>query len=235
MRMRINSTATVLLLIALPATSVSPKDALAAVLARMDQAAGGFKTMMADVTYVTHTDVINEDSTETGSVAMQKMRADEVRGLINILTPDKKTVAFENRRLRIYFPKIKTVQEYKLDKFGEQLDQFLMIGFGTSGTSLAKDYTVSVLGTETLKGSEDVPTIRLRLIPKSQQARDLVKQFELWIPQSGDPYPLQEKISQPSGDYRLITYSNMKTNKPLKAEALQLSLPHGVKTEYPGQ
>jgi outer membrane lipoprotein-sorting protein len=233
--MRISSIATVLLLIAWPATPVSPKDALAAVLARMDKSAGEFKSMTADVIYVTHTDVINEDSTESGNVAMQKMRSDEVRGLINILIPDKKTVAFENRLLRIYFPKIKTVQEYKLDKFGEQLDQFLMIGFGTSGMSLAKDYGVTVLGSETLKGPEAVATIRVRLIPKSQQARDLVKQFELWIPETGDPYPLQEKISQPSGDYRLITYSNMKTNQPLKADALQLNLPRGVKTEHPGQ
>ena len=81
-----------------------------------------------------------------------------------------------------------------------------MIGFGTSGTELAKDYAMSVPGPETVKGLEGIKTIRLRLIPKAGEAREHIKQLELWIPESGDPYPLQEKISAPSGDFRLITY-----------------------------
>jgi len=58
----------------------------------------------------------------------------------------------------------------------------------------------------------------------------------LWIPEQGDPYPLREKISQPSGDYRLVTYSDVKINPAhLKSDALQLKLPSGVKTEHPGK
>jgi outer membrane lipoprotein-sorting protein len=169
---------------------------------------------------------------------MQKVRSGEVRSLLDLISPDKRdkrTIAFENRKLRIYYPKMKTVQEWNLGKHGEQLDQFLMIGFGTSGTALARDYTVSILGTETVKGSEGVQTIRLGLIPKTGEAREYVKQLELWIPETGPPYPVQEKISAPSGDYRLITYSDLKINPPLKPDALQLKLPAGVKTEYPGK
>ena len=60
--------------------------------------------------------------------------------------------------------------------------------------------------------------------------------LELWIPEQGEPYPVREKISQPSGDYRLVTYSELKINPPnLKADALRLKLPSGVKTEYPGK
>ena len=37
---------------------------------------------------------------------------------------------------------------FDLEKHGEQIDKFVMIGFGTSGAELAKDYDVTVLGAE---------------------------------------------------------------------------------------
>jgi outer membrane lipoprotein-sorting protein len=230
--MRSRAFTTFLFFITLPAWTDDPK---VAILARMDKAASGFKNMTARATYVTHTDVINEDSTETGTVVMQKVAADEVRGLINFLEPDKHTVSIENRRVRVYYPKINTVQEFDLGKDGEQLDQFLMIGFGTSGTALAKGYEVSVLPTETVKGFDGVQTIRLQLIPKTGEALKYVTKLELWIPETGDPYPLQEKISEPSGDYRRITYTGIKTNQPLPPDALQLKPAPGFKTEHPGK
>jgi hypothetical protein len=62
-----------------------------------------------------------------------------------------------------------------------------------------------------------------------------VQKLELWIPVEGDPYPLREKNIEPSRDYRLVTYSELKINPPLQPNALQLNLPQGVKIEYPGK
>jgi len=122
---------------------------------------------------------------------------------------------------------------YDLAKHGEQIDKFLMIGFGTSGMELAKDYDVTVLGTENGKGQS---AIHLQLIPKDTQTRrDYVQKLELWIPSEGDPYPMREKIIEPSGDYRLVTYNDLKINPPLQPDALQLKLPPGVKVETPGK
>ena len=233
--MRYRALTSLLCLITLSAAPVTPPDRWPSIQARMDKAASGFKSMTARVTSLVHTDVLNEDNTETGTVVMKKVGAGEVRGLIDFQKPDRRTVVFENRRLRIYYPKINTVQEFDLGKHGEQLDQFFMIGFGTSGTALAKDYEVSAEGTETVKGFEGVKTIRLRLIPKRAEALQYVKQLELWIPESGDPYPIQEKISAPSGDYRRITYTELKTNQPLPPDALQLKTEPGFKTESPGK
>jgi hypothetical protein len=86
-----------------------------------------------------------------------------------------------------------------------------------------------------VKGFEGIQTIRLLLIPKTAEARLYVRQVELWIPETGDPYPVQEKISAPSGDYRVITYTELKTNQPLPPGALQLKPARGFKTEYPGK
>jgi outer membrane lipoprotein-sorting protein len=207
-------------------------DDLQQVLARMDKAANDFKSMTAHVAYVTHTDVLNDNSTEIGTVTMRKVQPGEVQGLVDFTEPDRKTITFEKRRIQEYLPKIKTLQVFDLSKHGEQLDKFLMIGFGTSGMELAKDYNVSLLGRENAKGAA---AIRLQLIPKATEARQYVVKLELWIPEQGDPYPLKEKIFQPSGDYRLTTYSDLKINPPLEPNALQLKLPPDVKTEYPGK
>ncbi len=229
--MRSRAFATFLFLISLSATPDSPKDMI---LARMDKAASEFKNMTARVSNLVHTDVISEDNTETGTVVMQKVAAGQVQGLIDFLAPDKRTISFENRKLRIYYPEINTVQEFDLGTHGDQLDQFLMIGFGTSGTALAKDYDVSAQ-VETVKNFEGTHTIRLLLRPKTADARQYVKKVELWIPETGPPYPVQEKISAPSGDYRVITYTELKTNQPLPPGALQLKARQGFKTVYPGK
>ena len=198
------------------------------VLARMDKAAAEFKSMTAQVSYVTHTEVLGEDDKESGAVTMKKVQAGVVQGRVDFTAPDPKILTFEKRKIQEYLPKIKTLQVFDLAKHGEQLDKFLMIGFGTSGIELAKDYDVAVLETEK-------SAIHLRLTPRDAEARHYVQYLDLWIPEQGDPYPLHEKIFEPSGDYRLVAYTDLKINPPLDPDALQLKLPPGVKTEYPGK
>jgi len=212
--------------------TLTAADNVQQVLGRMDKAASDFKSMTAQVNWTTHTEVLNEDDKETGTVTMKKVLPGEVQGLVDFTSPDRKTITFEKRKFQEYLPKMKTVQVFDLEKHGEQLDKFLMIGFGTSGMELAKDYDVSMLGTANVSGQ---PSIHLQLMPKAPDARQYVQKLELWIPEQGDPYPLQEKIFEPSGDYRRVTYSDLKINPPLQPDALQLKLPPGVKIEYPGK
>jgi outer membrane lipoprotein-sorting protein len=208
------------------------KDNLQEILSRMDKAASEFKSMTAQVTHVTHTDVLNDDSSETGTVIMKKVQPGEVQGRLDFTSPDAKVITIEKRRVQEYLPKIKTLQIFDLGKHGEQLDKFLMIGFGTSGTEIAANYDVTIAGSEPINGQT---LTRLQLIPKNGEAKQYVKKLELWIPDQGDPYPLREKIFEPSGDYILVTYSDQKINPPLQPDALQLKPPPGVKTEYPGK
>jgi outer membrane lipoprotein-sorting protein len=222
----------VCLILAGPPTLAAAGDTVQQILARMDKAASEFKAMTAQVTHVDHTDVLNDDTTESGTVTMRKVQPGEMQGRVDFTVPDRKTITFEKRRIQEYLPKINTLQVFDLDKHGEQLDRFLMIGFGTSGTELAKDYDVTVLGTEIIKGQS---AIRLQLNPRAAEARQYVQKIELWIPEQGDPYPLREKIFEPSRDYRLVTYDGLNINPALQPDALQLKPPPGVKIEHPGQ
>ena len=201
------------------------------VVARMDRAAVSFQAMRANVNYLTHTAVIDDDTKESGSVLMRKVPPNEVQGRIDFVLPDPRTVTFEQRKAQVYYPKIKTLQIYDLGDKGEQLDRFLMIGFGTSGTELAKEYGMRVVSSEQIKGQT---AIKLELLPKSADIRNVVTKIEMWIPEVGDPYPVQEKIYEKSpGDFRLINYSEVQLNPKLKPDALKLKLPSGVKTVTP--
>jgi outer membrane lipoprotein-sorting protein len=223
----------VCLVLAGPATVAAADNSVPQVLARMDKAASDFKSMTAQFVNVTHTDVLNEDSApETGTVTMKKVQPGEVQGKLDFTSPDIKTVTIEKRRVQEYLQKINTLQIFDLDKKGPQLDKFLMIGFGTSGTEIAATYDVTILATEQMNGQA---ATRLQLIPKNAEVKKYLEKVELWIPEQGDPYPLREKIFEPSGDYLLVTYSKLNINPPLQPDALQLKPRAGVKIEHPGK
>ena len=236
MNLRLLTAAAFFALLALNSIAAPPdrKSDLQDMLARMDKAATTFKAMTAQVTYVTHTDVLNDDNTETGTAVMQKVQPGEVEALVDFVSSDPHQLRIEKRRLEIYRPKIKQLEVYDLQKQGEQIDKFVMIGFGTSGAELARDYDVTVVGMESLKG-QTAKFIHSRLIPKSAEAREYVTSMEIWIPEQGDPYPVREKVLAPSGDYRVVTYTDLKINPVLKSDALQPKLPAGVKTVFPGK
>jgi outer membrane lipoprotein-sorting protein len=212
------------------AVTASPTDStptLKEVVSRMDQAATQFHSMSAKITRVKHTAVLNSDDKESGTVYMKKNGA-RLQALMDITEPDKKTSMVEGREVQVYYPNMKQVNIYDAGKNGEQLEQFLSLGFGTSGSDLEKTYTMRVVGLETVNGEK---TVHLELIPKSPEATKLVKKVDLWIGEHN--YPVQEKIYEPSGDYDLWTYTDVQINGNVRDQDLKLKLPNDVKRVYP--
>src|SRR5581483_369692 len=106
------------------------------------------------------------------TIATRKEKGD-LQALIDFVEPPeaRRTISFSGRIVRIYIPRSKLVQVIDLGKNGEEIEQFVMIGFGTSGTELAKAFTVEALGTESLNGQM---TAKLSVIPKSENAKKYV-------------------------------------------------------------
>jgi outer membrane lipoprotein-sorting protein len=211
------------------AASALRADSLQDLVTRLDRAASDFRSMSAELKVITHTAVINSDDEETGTMMMKKVQGREVQYLLDFSQPDPRTIFYEKKKVQIYLPKIKTVQIYDLGKHSERLEQFLMLGFGTSGTELAGAYDMQAAGSETMDGK---PTTRLVLVPKAADLRSRINKVEMWIPDGAAPYPVEQKFYQPAGDYRRSIYSNLKIN-PSLGDKLKLKLPGGVKTEYP--
>jgi outer membrane lipoprotein-sorting protein len=195
------------------------------VLTKLDQTAAKFTSMTASLTRLTYTKVIDDKSVEQGQIALRKLSPRDIQVLINFEKPDPRMVSFRGRKAEIMYPKLKTVQEIDLGKRTDLIDQFLLVGFGTSGQELQSNYTVKYAGDETIAGQK---THRLQLTPK----REKVQAMELWIAESGG-YPVQQKFVQPSGDYYLFTYQDVKLNPQLGNEAFTMKVPKGYKREFP--
>ncbi len=196
------------------------------VLARMDQTAPAFKALSARLTRINYTKVIDDKSEETGTITIRKTGPKLMKILVHYEKPDVKDWALSGNRFEIFYPKLNTVQEYDV---GRRADDLLAIGFGSTGKDLAKTFSVKYAGEEKVAGQT---TSKLRLVPKSKQALEYVSSIDLWYDDAGG-YPIQQKFYQPSGDYNLVTYSDVKLNPALKEGDAELKLPKGVKRERP--
>jgi outer membrane lipoprotein-sorting protein len=201
------------------------------VLSKLDKGAPSFKSMSAGISQSNYTKVLDETTIETGQIALKKSGPKDLSALINFTTPNPRTVAFGGRKAEIYYPKLKSVQEYDLGKRSDLLDQFLLVGFGTTGKELKSNYTVKYMGDETVGGQK---THKLELLPAPSARREKLQKLELWVAEDGT-YPVQQKFIQQSGDYYLITYTDVKVNPQLGDEAFKLNLPKSVKREFPGK
>src|SRR4051794_39211896 len=77
-------------------------DDLAAVFARMDQAAPTFKGLRADVKQVSHVAVMNDDTTDTGTMVVRLPKPHDYHTLIDFQEPSKKTVEISGTTVRIF-------------------------------------------------------------------------------------------------------------------------------------
>jgi outer membrane lipoprotein-sorting protein len=195
-------------------------------LNHLDHAGNQFKGMMADFKYVKHTAVVNEDSLSSGKIKLKKKPPDEILGLLDFTAPDRKIVSLNGKNVEIYLPNIKTVQKVDLGKHKGLVEQFILFGFGTSRSDLERAYNVTFGGPETIGGEA---TTRLVLLSRKPEVARQMSKFELWISDKTGQ-PVQQKFYEPSGDYNVFTYSDMKFPN-LKDSDLELKHPKDVKTE----
>jgi outer membrane lipoprotein-sorting protein len=213
----------------LPADTPKPPAGLEPVFARIDSAAAGFKTFSANIRRLTHTDVINDDTIDSGTIKVKRTKARDTRMLIDLTAPDPKSAAIQGKKAQIYYPRMQTVQEYDLGKYRDWLDQFYLVGFGMTSKELMEAYTIRPLGSDTVSGQK---VSGLELIPKSKEILLHLKKLELWVSDK-DGLPVEQKYFPP-GQHIVVTYSNINVNSDIPDSALKLQLPKkGIKWEYP--
>lgn len=198
-----------------------------AVLSRMDQAAPGFRGMSADLEMKTYTAILSDTATEDGTLKMQRLKSGEVRAVIDFSAQqDARVIAFLGKIVRIYYPKLEAYQDYAVGKNTDVLNQFLLLGFGSSGRELAQSYQITLEGSEKVAGRD---TTKLLLVPKDRKVKEHLTKIEMWVPNDA-AYPIQQQFYEPSGNYRIVSYSNVKIN-PSMHGILELKMPSDVKRQ----
>lgn len=207
------------------ALPVLAQDAASAALGRMDQAAPGFRGLTASVTMMQYTKLLDDKSSQPGKIQMQRPKAGEIRAILDF--PHEQTLAFSGKNVILYYPKTNQYSVYQASKLGSALNQFLLLGFGSSGQELKRGYTVTADGTEKINGKN---ATKLMLAPKDPKVAEKLPKAELWIPDDAG-YPVQQQFWEPaSGNYRLLTYSDIKINPPISG-TLEFKPPAGAQKQ----
>jgi outer membrane lipoprotein-sorting protein len=190
---------------------------LESVLKKMDAAAAGFHTAQADFVWDQYQKVVGETDTQSGTVYYRRA-ANEIEMMAQIKEPDVKFVLYKDGKLQIYQPKIEQVMVFSAGANHNEMEGYLVLGFGGSGEDLKKAYDVAYLGEEKI---DNIATAKLQLIPKSDKVRNYFSKAFLWIDLSRG-ISLQQKFEDSQGDSRLAKYSAIQVPAKIGNEVFQL-------------
>jgi outer membrane lipoprotein-sorting protein len=197
---------------------------LDAVLHQMDQASAKFKSAEADFRQDMYERVVKETTTQNGTIYFLKNGSNLQMGA-KIEPPAAKLIEYKNGSLQLFEPGADHLTLLSAGNNKTQYDNFLTLGFGGSGSDLAKSWTITDLGTEPINdGSKMVPTTKLDLVSKDPDVRNMVTHITIWV----DPtraVSLKQQFFLPSEDQRTTYFTNIRYNQPVNTK------PFTIKTD----
>jgi outer membrane lipoprotein-sorting protein len=226
--MRTSAKLSCALLLALVAPWSACAQNLEAVLTSMDHAAANFRSTEADFTWDQYTRVVNETDNQNGRVYFRRNNK-EIQMAADIQHPEAKVVVYSDGQVKMYQPKIDTLTIYNTGKNRQEMESFMVLGFGGRGHDLLPSYEVSYIGAEAIDG---VKTEKLQLVPKTEKTRNVFNRIVLWIdPARG--ISIRQQLFTPAGDFRLAKYTNVKINQKLSDDAFKIKTGRNTKTLTP--
>jgi outer membrane lipoprotein-sorting protein len=202
---------------------------LKSVLSQMDGASKNFKSAQADFQWDQFQLVINDKDVQQGSISFLRKGADtQMAARITQFNgkSDDRELVYKDGQLQFYQPKIKQITIFSAGANRSQYESFLTLGFGGSGSDLDKNWVVTYQGTDTIDG---VKTAKLDLVPREASVKQTFTHVTIWV----DPtraISLKQQFFEPSGDYRLATYSNIRYNAPMGADVFAIKAAPGTQT-----
>jgi outer membrane lipoprotein-sorting protein len=190
---------------------------LESVLKKMDTAAASFQTAQADFVWDQYQKVVDETDTQKGTVYYRRA-GKEIEMMAQIKEPDVKFVLYKDGKLQIYQPKIEQVMVFSAGANHNEMEGYLVLGFGGSGEDLKKAYDVTYLGEEKI---DNIATAKLQLIPRSEKMRNYFSKAFLWIDLSRG-ISVQQKFEESQGDSRLAKYSAIQVPAKISNDVFQL-------------
>ncbi len=194
-------------------------DDLAKILARLDAAAGKFKSAQAEITWENvQTEPIPDSDMQVGNVLFER-KSGQLRMALHLRTengkPIQKDMVYAEGVFKLYEPKIKQIQVFKAGSNRAEADTILTLGFGGSGKDLEKSWQVSYVGSEPVDGDE---TWKLQLIPRDESVRKNFAKVLLWI-DTDSGIALKQQSFDPTGNYRVVHYTKMRMNASVPSDA----------------
>jgi len=183
----------------------------------MDAAAANFQTTQADFVWDQYQRVVDETDTQKGTVYYRRS-GKEIEMMADIKEPEQKFLLYKDGKLQVYQPKIEQVLQYTAGANHNEIESYLVLGFGGSGQDLKNSFDVTYQGEETI---DNIATAKLHLTPKNEKVRNYFTEAFLWIDLNRG-ISLQQKFMQSQGDYRLAKYSAVNVHAKLSSDVFRL-------------
>jgi outer membrane lipoprotein-sorting protein len=215
------------------ATLLPAADPLADVFAKMDQTAAKFKGMTAAIEQTNYTKMVDVTSSTSGTIALTRSKKGEIKFLVTFTSgvDAPSSSSYSGNEISTYNPRTNVEQQINVATKKQMIEQAMSLGFGAPSSEIKEAYTASYVGAEKIDGQS---VWHIRLIPKSKEMLDRVKEAELWISDSLG-LPLQQRLTPPStGNYNQFKYSNIKVNPSISENDLQLKVRKGVQIQKVG-
>jgi outer membrane lipoprotein-sorting protein len=201
----------------LPVPRAMAAEDLKSVLAKLDTAAQGFRTTSADFEFDSVTTVPIEDKeVQTGQVYYERSgHAFKMAAHIQKVdgNPVPKTYMMVNGEFKLW--EGGNLNQVTTFARGSKYESYLMLGFGASGADLQEKWTIAFEGMETVAG---VTTARLLLVAKDPEVRKNIPRVTVWMDLNRG-ISLKQVFDEGQGQTRTCTYTNIKVNQTLPADA----------------
>ncbi|MFC6644691.1 outer membrane lipoprotein carrier protein LolA [Granulicella cerasi] len=196
-----------LILSAMFAVSLTTSAQLPMVITKLDAASAKFKGAEADVAYDNYVRVVKDHTKQTGKIfVLRQGKAVSMGALFfdpGVKEPSKK-INYDGGTLQLYTPGTNQDDVFKAGNNQASYESFLTLGFGGSGTDLAKAWTINDLGSETVNG---VKAEKLDLVSKDAGVRNNFTHITLWL-DLDHGVSVRQIFFQPNGDTRTADYTN---------------------------
>jgi outer membrane lipoprotein-sorting protein len=211
---------TIALLMALRGRAAFAADDLKTVLAKLDAASAKFQSTTADFEWdAVQTVPVPDTDVQKGVVYYDRkgggfeigVHINEVNG-----KPVPRIIVVSGGLFQMYD---KLTDQVTRSKKAGKYESYLALGFGASGKNLEQNFNVTYAGSETVAG---VKTDKLELVAKDP---DVLKQFPkitVWI-DSSRGVSLKQVFDEGQGSNRTCTYSNIKVNQAVPADAFKFT------------
>ena len=197
-------------------------DRLKTVLAQMDASSAKFRSAEASIQKQQFEKIVNDTTTESGTIYFQRSGGSTQVGA-RFDPPNAQTVEYKNGVVRLYSAGTNHIDQYSTSGANQaRFETFMTLGFGGSGSDLAKQWTLADQGSEKMSdGSRMVDVEKLDLVSREASVRGNFTHITIWVDLARD-LSLKQEFYTPSGDTQTAIYTNIRLNQPIDLKAFAI-------------
>lgn len=185
---------------------------------QLNAASARFQRATASFQWDYYEKVVQDTTTQQGSIYFERDKGSTDMGAV-LTNPNAgpkskpiKVIQYQGGVVQMFDTGVDQITVLHEAGNQSEIEGFLTLGFGGSGTDLEHAWNITDLGPETLTDNgQPIKVEKLDLVGKTADARKNFSHITIWI----DParaVSLKQIFYQTSGDYRTATYSNIKVN-----------------------